>query len=339
MQTPDSRSGPGASTGAGASTLEPTWSVRVVSNNDGEERVFLVTQRQIRVLRAGVAALSVVAVCFVLGALFTVPRSLAYEGLLHENLSLKARLQDIDRQMSEIDRILLRLRLYDAQLDSIGEPLGDHGPVVSDWVSVAEREIPLDLPVDMDVGPGEGALRPAESWAEGMRARAETFLTLFARAEPNLAQLMEELEGLRALERALPSVWPVAVRASGETPPGALTSGYGWRKSPFGSMWRFHSGIDVAGKRGTPIHAAADGTVLRVEYNAGYGRMIEMDHGFGISTLYAHCQATTVKAGDRVQRGEPIAFVGSTGRSTGPHLHFEVRIDGHAVDPMNYLPR
>ena len=117
-----------------------------------------------------------------------------------------------------------------------------------------------------------------------------------------------------------------------------FTSGYGVRSDPFKSGAAFHPGIDLAGSYGSPIFATADGIVLRAGWNSGgYGNLIELDHGRGITTRYGHMSAILVKAGEHVKRGEQIGRMGSTGRSTGNHLHYEVRIDGRAVNPIPFM--
>ena len=117
----------------------------------------------------------------------------------------------------------------------------------------------------------------------------------------------------------------------------AFTSGFGVRSDPFRGGAAMHAGIDLAGPIGTPIYATADGVVARGEWANGYGNLVEIDHGRGIATRYGHLSAILVHAGDRVKRGQVIARMGSTGRSTGSHLHYEVRLDGHAVNPVPYL--
>jgi murein DD-endopeptidase MepM/ murein hydrolase activator NlpD len=117
-------------------------------------------------------------------------------------------------------------------------------------------------------------------------------------------------------------VWPVS---------GTVVSGFGWR-------WgRMHEGIDIAASSGTPIWAAASGTVIHSGWLGGYGNLVVVDHGNGLATAYAHCSAIFVGLGQSVEQGETIALVGSTGNSSGPHLHFEVRVNGSAVDPLLYL--
>jgi len=128
------------------------------------------------------------------------------------------------------------------------------------------------------------------------------------------------------LLKAIPSLWPVK---------GYVTREFyttGGEKSA-----QYHPGMDIAAKRNTPVRASAEGIVTASEWNDTYGHMIAIDHGFGISTLYGHNSRNLVSIGDRVARGQTIGFVGSTGRSTAPHLHFEVKKNGVHVDPRNYL--
>ncbi|MFC2607803.1 MAG: murein hydrolase activator EnvC family protein [Selenomonas sp.] len=118
---------------------------------------------------------------------------------------------------------------------------------------------------------------------------------------------------------------------------GPITSPFGWRVHPITGASRFHSGIDIGGDYGDTIHAAGAGIVSYAGWISGYGYAVIIDHGGGISTLYGHNQALLVSEGQSVSQGQAIAECGSTGNSTGPHCHFEVRVDGEPVDPMGYL--
>ncbi len=122
--------------------------------------------------------------------------------------------------------------------------------------------------------------------------------------------------------------WPVT---------GTITSPFGWRSNPFGGGPEFHQGLDIAAPMGTTVTAAAGGTVIMAQWYGGYGNYILIDHGAGFSTGYGHLSAMYVSSGQSVQRGQAIGAVGSTGQSTGPHLHFEVRIAGKPVDPAPRL--
>lgn len=116
-----------------------------------------------------------------------------------------------------------------------------------------------------------------------------------------------------------------------------LTSSFGVRSDPFNGHRRAHKGIDIPGPVGTPIYATADGVVGRSSWVSGYGNMIEINHGNGIETRYGHMSKLMVEPNSRVRRGQIIGLMGSTGRSTGSHLHYEVRIDGEAVNPMPFV--
>ena len=116
-----------------------------------------------------------------------------------------------------------------------------------------------------------------------------------------------------------------------------ISSGFGMRKDPFTGENQFHYGIDIAAQEGSVVRATMSGKVLVSDEQKGYGKTVMLDHGHGFVTVYAHNQDNSVKAGDWVERGAPIARVGSSGRSTGPHLHFEVRKDGNRLDPLEFL--
>ncbi|WP_375402912.1 M23 family metallopeptidase [uncultured Sphingomonas sp.] len=128
---------------------------------------------------------------------------------------------------------------------------------------------------------------------------------------------------------AIPSVQPVAQMD--------YSSNFGIRSDPFRGTAAMHSGVDIRGPLGTPIYATADGIVAGSDRRGGYGNLIELDHGKGIATRYGHLSRLLVTAGARVKRGQLIGLMGSTGRSTGSHLHYEVRMDGRAVNPVPFL--
>ena len=117
-----------------------------------------------------------------------------------------------------------------------------------------------------------------------------------------------------------------------------LTSGYGMRVHPILGGRRKHDGVDLASPIGTPVHATADGTVERASWFGGYGLCVEIDHGANLETRYGHMSRLAVAEGQFVHKGDVIGYVGSTGRSTGPHLHYEVRVDGKSVNPLTYMP-
>ena len=116
-----------------------------------------------------------------------------------------------------------------------------------------------------------------------------------------------------------------------------ISSGFGWRKDPIHGRKRFHNGIDLAAEEGAIVRASLPGRVLQSDYQGNYGNVVLLDHGQGFTTFYAHNETNLVHQGDWVKRGTPLGRVGSTGRSTGPHLHFEVKRDGKHLDPRHFL--
>ena len=151
-------------------------------------------------------------------------------------------------------------------------------------------------------------------------------------ADPNFKALFMSWKQLEQLEQgtiAIPSTEPVHGTS--------FTSGFGVRSDPFRGRAAMHAGIDLSGPIGTPIYATADGLVGRSEWVSGYGNLVELDHGRGIQTRYGHLSRSMVRPGQQVKRGDMIALMGSTGRSTGSHLHYEVRLDGKAVNPVPFM--
>jgi len=171
-------------------------------------------------------------------------------------------------------------------------------------------------------------INPARVGADGVGGPFEsagnpTFKALF--------KSWKKLDQLQDGVIAVPSDKPVQAAA-------AFSSGFGYRSDPFHAGAAMHPGIDLSGAYGTPIYATADGTVLRAGWNTGgYGNLVELDHGRGITTRYGHMSAILVSAGQHVTRGQQVGRMGSTGRSTGNHLHYEVRIDGRPVNPIPFM--
>jgi len=149
-----------------------------------------------------------------------------------------------------------------------------------------------------------------------------------SKQEASLQMLIEYFEDKRSLYASTPSVWPVR---------GWVTSPFGNRTSPFSGILKFHEGMDIAAQTGTPVVAPADGVVIKAGFSTGYGNMVEISHGYGLKTVFGHNSRLNVKAGQRVKRGDVISYVGDTGSSTGPHLHYEVRVNGLPVNPVKYL--
>ncbi|HEY5713297.1 MAG TPA: M23 family metallopeptidase [Allosphingosinicella sp.] len=170
--------------------------------------------------------------------------------------------------------------------------------------------------------------------AIGMGGPYEPVPTAADNADPRFLALFTSWRALEQLQSgvsAIPSARPIQASVN-------FTSGFGVRSDPFRGRAAMHGGIDLAGAYGTPVYATADGIIGRSEWNnGGYGNLVEIDHGQGIQTRYGHLSRRIAVPGQRVRRGELIGLMGSTGRSTGNHLHYEVRIDGRAVNPIPFM--
>jgi murein DD-endopeptidase MepM/ murein hydrolase activator NlpD len=208
------------------------------------------------------------------------------------------------------------------QLDGLGERLAE-------MAGLKPKDLPMTEPGKT---PGRGG--PAPTLARDLSV--DEFAGLLGQLTREVEQRSDQLGVLEALlvsssanKQFLPTLAPVEG--------GWLSSSFGWRIDPFTGQKSFHEGLDFPSEAGTPIAAAASGKVIFADVQAQYGKLVEIDHGNGLITRYAHCSMLFVKEGDLVVRGQRIAAVGATGRATGPHLHFEVRLNGVPQNPTRFL--
>ena len=189
---------------------------------------------------------------------------------------------------------------------------------------------PQELPTAAGIAQGG----PAPSLAKNISV--DEFSLMLNRMSKQIEQRSDQLSVLEGLlvtnaanKKFLPTLMPIE--------DGWFSSNFGWRVDPFSGEKSFHEGIDFPAESGTSILASASGKVVTAEVHPQYGRLLEIDHGNGLISRYAHTSALLVREGDLVVRGQPVATVGSTGRSTGPHLHFEVRLNGVPQNPARFL--
>ncbi|MCZ8436513.1 peptidoglycan DD-metalloendopeptidase family protein [Achromobacter xylosoxidans] len=171
---------------------------------------------------------------------------------------------------------------------------------------------------------------PSAASAEELGRQLDEIQERLALQTDNLKLLDAALTRRSADQARMPTAMPI-------TDYPYLSSSYGWRRNPVTGRSAMHEGLDFAAPPGTPILAASGGVVLEAKFHPGYGNMVEIDHGDGLITRYAHASSLMVKQGQLVERGQQVARVGSSGRSTGPHLHFEVRLAGQPLDPRLFL--
>jgi murein DD-endopeptidase MepM/ murein hydrolase activator NlpD len=224
-----------------------------------------------------------------------------YNSLRSEFSGLQTRYQNLQKVVKQTDQQLASLEIYARE--------------VSLAFGIKQR---LEGPADIAA---EGKLAPtfAESVEDYNFLRSANALALRSRRSSPFQSMNVQ-----------PSIWPID---------GRLLSSFGGRTDPFSGEGAFHRGVDIAGATGTPVHVTADGIVIHADVESGYGKLVVVDHGHGLQTYYAHLSRLFVQTGQTVRRGEVIGAVGSTGRATAPHLHYEIRIGGAPVNPYRYLAK
>jgi len=270
-----------------------------------------------------------------------------------QNQNLKSQVKAFSEKMEAVEIDLEKINRYSRKLKAItsnGQENPDEqqleltlGKPLIDERKPAANGLALGKSMDST---GAGTGEDTDSWFPVFKTAQKEFsylnpidkadLTLtFAktstkvkRVERDLTLLFERMASQRDLLSATPSVRPTG---------GWVSSGFGYRRDPFTGRAKLHKGMDFGANRGTPVYAPADGVVSFAGREGGYGKIVSIDHGYGIVTRYAHNSRLLVKTGQRVKRWDKISEVGSTGRSSGPHLHYEVRLNGVPVDPEKYI--
>jgi len=252
--------------------------------------------------------------------------------LREQTTSFSASLEDLKRRMVSIKEVNQRLRIM----------LGIEDQRPADMMSgKGGNEVPMDggqpiqgvPPVAQPVGvqdppPGEAAPNGDKSLTEKVQHDIAWLERHSTMEERILEELIEAAKNKSARWAATPSIWPVR---------GWVTSGFGARISPFTNQLAMHDGLDIGAPPNTPVQAPASGHVTSAGFDAKIGNVVLIDHGYGIETEYGHLAKILVRQGQKVKRGDVVALVGSTGLSTGPHLHYMVKLKGQTVNPHNYI--
>lgn len=219
-----------------------------------------------------------------------------------------------------------------AQISSLQNTVDDLGAraTVDPAASRAMERLPAAVK-SRAMGGGSEAVAPALTSALAFPDNTFGVLReLLGALETRLDSLRTGVERRQALAAATPSIWPIV---------GWISSSYGTRRDPFNGQHDFHPGLDISADYGRAVVAPADGTVTSASYNGAYGNLVIIDHGFGIATRFGHLSRYAVMNGQRVSRGQVVGYVGSTGRSTSSHLHYEILVNGKLTNPIRLLGR
>ncbi|MBZ4394983.1 M23 family metallopeptidase [Myxococcus sp. MISCRS1] len=239
--------------------------------------------------------------------------------LRDENLTLRSQLKSVRERIEHIGSTLDRVERFDQKLRAM-TLLSDPQRNLAMGPTEPEARVPT---TDTQFT----QLTTTET-PKLLMGRLDKLSAEATRQEQSLQELQAYFQDQKSLLASTPSVWPAR---------GWVTSDFGQRVDPYTADRVMHSGLDIAAPHGKEVYAPSDGTVVFAGLEGGYGNVIVVDHGYGIKTRYGHLAKMLVKAGDRVKRGALIAAVGNTGRSTGPHLHYEVRVNGIPQNPRKFI--
>jgi len=281
------------------------YTVILVSDHSQAVRRFLVPRPWLR-RAAWVGAGAVLVALLTMGHYFALLGASSENRVLkEENAQLRSQILLVQEKVAHISSTLDQVERFDAKLRTAVTQLQD-----------PERNLPMPA-ASPPPAPSAGAA-PASATGVGPAGAAPPGHAPTATAEP----------ADRSLPSAVPTLWPTR---------GWLTSGFGVRVDPVTSEKTMHRGVDIATVSGAPVVAPSDGVVVYAGADGVYGKLLVLDHGYGVRTRYGHLSVIAVQRGQAVKRGTAIAMVGSTGRSTGPHLHYEVQVDGIAENPSQFV--
>lgn len=245
---------------------------------------------------------------------------------------LKTDAKELSAVAKDYDVLQKQLQLFVEKTRNLEEKMQDLEQLDTDLRGLLEDDPALKKSINKE--DNQSSIdRPLLSSRSGLdRERAIKQLQLLEERIPEQEQSLEELKDavIQRTDRLshTPSMYPVS---------GTITSNFGYRKSPFSNRQEFHDGLDIGASYGTTVVATADGMVSFAGYRSGYGRTVTLSHGYGFETSYCHNSSILVKEGQQVKKGQAISKVGSSGRSTGPHLHYIVKVNGGLKNPVDFL--
>jgi murein DD-endopeptidase MepM/ murein hydrolase activator NlpD len=294
------------------------FTVIVVSDHSQAVRKFRVPRRWLQNLGWAGLGLGLVALLVSGHYLTLLGASNENATLREENAQLRSQVLLVQEKVAHISATLDRVERFDAKLRTAVTSLQD-----------PERNLaigPVGSPMP-DLAPA-GPAPAAEQNVQGLPGRLGSLEGEAVRQEQSLRELQEYFDDQRSLLASTPSIWPTH---------GWVTSDFGTRLDPYVAERQMHEGLDIATPHGQPVQSPSDGVVVFNGVEGGYGKVLVLDHGYGVKTRYGHLSEVFVKLGDRIKRGEKVAAVGNTGKSTGPHLHYEVRVNGIPENPRKFI--
>jgi len=323
----------------------------IVSNQTGQTRKFVISSVWLKAASFIGAVILLVGVAAMVDYFGLLLQSIENKRLRTENTQLIKQFQVVESKVSSLENSLERVKTFTTKLKLItnidaedrvtklsmgpkpapGQQVEEYEPMEQrpSSESMAQQDEVFEQPQNINEKRGEVAEQPAPSKDyASLVVRIDKAVRETQLKEQSVIDLWESLSERQSLINATPNIKPAR---------GWLTSRFGYRMSPFSGKATMHAGLDIAAAPGSPIYSPADGVVSYAGYDQGYGKLVSIDHGYGVSTRFGHTSQIYVQVGQKVSKWDVIAAVGNTGRSTGPHLHYEVRINGTPVDPINFV--
>ncbi|MCC6277490.1 MAG: M23 family metallopeptidase [Oligoflexia bacterium] len=324
--------------------------IMVVPDRKEKVRKWVVSASHLKVFAVGFGLVTILLAAIVVDYVSLLSQSIENKKLIAENSALRSQFKVLDGKLTSVESALDRIKTFATKLrliTAVNDP--DRGlnlamgPLSRQKDSVDELDLPdtdrapastmVDEPVFKpksltEITRGELAEESDRDYAK-LSVRLDRASRVSQLREQGVLELWEQLQDRSALLSATPSTRPVQG--------GWFTSRFGYRLSPYTDKPVMHEGLDIAAAPGTPVIATADGTITFAGYDPGYGKLVIIDHGYGVESRYGHNSQITVAYGQKVRHGDVIGAVGNTGRSTGPHCHYEVRVNGQPIDPINYI--
>ncbi len=295
----------------------PHYSIIVVSDHSQAVRKFRLPREWLKKGAVGGGALVVISLLTLVHYFTLLGASSENKVLKEENAQLRSQILLVQEKVAHISATLDRVERFDAKLRTAVTQLQD--PERNLAIGPVGQDDPTTVP---------GPVPAAQENLAALPGRLRSLETEASRQEASLRELQEYFDDQKSLLASTPSIWPAR---------GWVTSDFGLRLDPYSADREMHGGMDIASQHGQAVVAPSDGTVVFNGTEGGYGKVLVIDHGYGVKTRYGHLSEVFVNLGERVKRGQKVAAVGNTGRSTGPHLHYEVRVNGIAENPRKFI--
>ncbi len=322
----------------------------LVNNESGTTRKFVLSLISLKVVLFTAAVVILIFVAGFIDYLGLMFQAMENKRLENENVMLKKQFQIVEGKLGALENSLERVKIFTNKLKLItnidmedrvtkltmgakpgsGQSMDEYEPMDQRISNQKMAEQDKDFPREEKINEmkAEVAVQPSNQDYATLVIRIDKAVKETQLKEQSVIELWESLSERLSLLNSTPNIKPAR---------GWITSRFGYRLNPFTNKMQLHAGLDIAAAPGSPVYSPADGVVIFASYDETYGKLVSIDHGYGVTSRFAHNSQIYVRVGQKVSKYDVISSVGNTGRSTGPHLHYEVRVNGIPVDPINFI--